>query len=100
MLFINKPLPLSVAFKSPVPDVRTTLKEFPYCKKLEALKKCSKFVAVGLPNVSTKSFSEEIETISSVGPFVKSPAIAPIDVATAGITFVKSFSCTKTPGET
>ena len=34
------------------------------------------------------------------GPLTKSPANAPIEVATAGITLVKSFSLTRTPGET
>ena len=34
------------------------------------------------------------------GPFSKAPAIAPMEVATAGTTFVKSTSLTFTPGDT
>ena len=69
-------------------------------KKLASEKKYSKVSASGFPNVSTKSFSEVIVTTSSIGPLTNCPAIAPIDAATAGITFVKPFSCTRTPGET
>jgi len=39
-------------------------------------------------------------TTEDTGPFSNAPAIAPIDVATAGTTFVKSISLTWTPGET
>ena len=34
------------------------------------------------------------------GPLRNSPAMAPIDVETAGIILVKSLSCTRTPGDT
>jgi len=39
-------------------------------------------------------------TIVDTGPFSKAPAIAPILVATAGTTLVKSTSFTCTPGYT
>ena len=39
-------------------------------------------------------------TIEPTGPFSNALAIAPIEVATAGTTLVRSISRTLTPGET
>ena len=50
--------------------------------------------------METNSSSEAIAVIVSVGPFCVAITIPAIDVATAGTTFVKSFSVTCTPGET
>ena len=61
--------PEAVAFVTEVFWARTTLKALLYCKKLEAVKKCSNVAESGFPNVSTNSCSLEIETISSIGPF-------------------------------
>jgi len=92
--------PLAVAFVNDVWFARTTLNALEYCKKFAALKKCSKFVESGFPKLSTNSCSEDIYIISSTGPLLNSPAKAPIDVDTAGMILVKSFSCTRTPGDT
>ena len=92
--------PDALALVNDVLVARTTLNALEYCKKLAALKKCSKLLESGFPNVSTNSCSLEIATISSTGPFANCPAIAPIDVDTAGIILLKSFSCTRTPGYT
>ena len=100
MLFTSKPLPPAVAFTWFVWLARTTLNELEYCRKLAALKKYSKLLESGLPNVSTSSCSLEIETTSSVGPLLNYPANAPIEVDTAGMILVKSLSCTRTPGDT
>ena len=71
-----------------------------YCKKFAAVKKNSKLSLFGFPNISINSSSELISVIEETGPFSNGPAIAPMDVATAGTTFVKSISLTETPGET
>jgi hypothetical protein len=55
-------------------------------------------VLFGLKKVSINSISEEIVLISKTGPHWKAPAIAPIEVATAGTVVVKSISETFTPG--
>ena len=88
--------PLVDAFANDVFWARTTLKALLYCKKLAAVKKYSKLVESGFPNVFTNSCSLEIETISSTGPLPNEPATAPILVDTAGIILVKSLSCTRT----
>ena len=54
MLLINKPLPLAVAFKIPVPEALTTLKAFPYCKNELAEKKDSKVVDADFEDVTEK----------------------------------------------
>jgi hypothetical protein len=56
--------------------------------------------ALGLPRTEASSFSELTSCISSTGPQRKGPANPPIDVDTAGMTFVKSISLTSTPGDT
>ena len=61
--------PLADAFANDVLVARTTLKALLYCKKLAAVKKYSKLVESGFPNVSTNSCSLEIATISSSGPY-------------------------------
>ena len=100
MFLINIPVPSALAFNRPEFVTRTTFRLLAYCKKLAALKKSSKLLESGLPNVSTKFCSLDIVTISSTGPCLNSPANAPIDVDTAGMTLVKSISCTRTPGDT
>ena len=60
----------------------------------------SKLEEFGLPKVSTNSFSDETVVISSIGPFSAVITIPPLVVETAGITFVRSFSVTRTPGDT
>jgi len=60
--------PEAVALANDVVWARTTLKALLYAKKLAAVKKYSKLVESGFPNVSTNSCSLEIETISSTGP--------------------------------
>jgi|SRR6056300_1908370 len=92
--------PAALALDKLVLDARTTLKALEYCKKFAAVKKYSKLFESGLPKTSTSSCSLEIATTSSKGPLRNSPAIAPIEVDTAGIILVKSFSCTRTPGDT
>ena len=77
VLLINKPLPLAVAFKIPVPEALTTFNAFPYCKNELAEKKDSKVVELGLPKISTSSLSDETVVTSSKGPLTKSPAKAP-----------------------
>jgi hypothetical protein len=62
---------------------------FPYCRKLAAANQFSKLLEFGFPNLETRSPSEVTVCIEPTGPFSNAPAIAPIDVATAGITFVK-----------
>tara|TARA_B100001564_G_scaffold216164_1_gene182044 strand:- start:569 stop:757 length:189 start_codon:yes stop_codon:yes gene_type:complete len=57
-------------------------------------------VDCGLPNIFNSSSSDVTVTTEDTGPFWNAPAIAPIEVATAGTTFVKSISLTFTPGET
>ena len=89
----------ATAFRTPDAG-RTTLSEFVYCKKFAAVKKNSKLLSFGFPNTSINSSSELISVIEETGPFSNGPAIAPMDVATAGTTFVKSISLTETPGET
>jgi len=79
---------------------RTTFRLFPYPKKLAAVNHSSKLSAVGFPKLSTNSFSDEIVVISSTGPFSAVITIPPLVVLTAGITLVKSFSVTETPGDT
>jgi len=79
---------------------RTTLKALEYCRKFAAENQSSKFVEFGFPNVSTNSCSLETVTISSKGHFSNCPANAPTLVDTAGITLVRSLSCTRTPGDT
>ena len=73
---------------------------FPYCRKLAAASQFSKLLEFGFPNLETRSPSEVTVCIEPTGPFSNAPAIAPIDVATAGTTFVKSTSFTCTPGDT
>ena len=83
----------AVAFN--IPDsTLTTLREFVYAKKLDAVNQDSYWLLVvcGLPNIFTSSSSEDISVTSETGPFSNGAAIAPIDVATAGTTFVKSTS--------
>ena len=78
----------------------TTFRLFPYPKKFAAQKNSSKLDEFGFPNVLTNSDSDEIVVISSIGPFSAVNTIAPADVETAGITLVRSFSVTRTPGDT
>jgi hypothetical protein len=70
-----------------------------YDKKFAALKKLWNVSAFGLPKVFTNSNSELIVTGWFAGPHAKLPTKAPIELATAGMTFVRSFSTTSTPGE-
>ena len=44
--------------------------------------------------MDTNCSSELIVVTEETGPFANGPAIAPIDVATAGTTFVRSISLT------
>ena len=94
---IKRPEPPLIAFVIALCAL-TTLRALPYCKKLDAVKNVSKLLPLGLPNSLTKSSSEDTAVISPTGPFSKAPAIAPIDVDTAGTTLVKSTSLTRTPG--
>jgi hypothetical protein len=98
---------LATAFKAPIVDVvfvvlaaRTTYSDEPYAKKLAAVKNVSALLDVGLPNVATRLFSLFMRTLSPTGPQRKTPAIAPVDVATPGTPVVKSISVTFTPGLT
>jgi hypothetical protein len=79
---------------------RTIFRLFPYPKKFDAVNHSSKLEEFGFPNTSTNSCSDEIEVISLTGPLAAVITIAPLVVETAGITFVKSFSVTRTPGDT
>ena len=88
------------AFFIPVFSVRTTFRALEYWRKDEAVKYSSKLLAVGFQKTLTKSCSEEISVTSPTGPLVELKAYAPILVDTAGIILVKSFSCTRTPGDT
>ena len=83
----------AVAFNTP-DSARTTFNESEYFRKLAAVKKNSKLLSFGLPNTFTNSSSDEIFVTEDTGPFSKGPPIAPIEVATAGTTFVKSTSLT------
>ena len=78
----------------------TTFRLFPYPKKFAAQKNSSKLDEFGLPKVSTNSVSDEIVVTSSIGPFSAVITIPPAVVETAGITLVRSFSVTRTPGDT
>jgi len=100
VFFITNALPLSVAFDTDEFCTRTTLKELEYAKKLAAVKNPSNVVELGFPNLLTNSCSLDILTTSSNGPCVAWNATAPIEVETAGIILVRSFSCTRTPGDT
>ena len=51
-----------------------------------------------IPAVSTSIGAVAIQ--ATKGPLWKLPAKAPVEVDTAGIILVKSFSCTRTPGDT
>src|SRR6056300_504209 len=84
----------------PVATTRTTCNAFAYERKLVAVKKSSAVFALGFWNVLTRAVSWETKTLLSTGPHRKCPAIAPIDVDTAGTTVVRSISLTLTPGET
>ena len=75
-------------------SARTTFKESEYPKKLAAVNHHSKLSALGLPKTFTKSSSDEISVTEETGPFSNGPTIAPMEVATAGTTFVKSTSLT------
>ena len=78
-----------------IPDsARTIRSASEYCKKLEAVNQNSKLFAFGLPNNCTSCSSELIVVTDETGPFSNGPAIAPIEVDTAGITFVRSISLT------
>ena len=99
MFFIKTAVPDTAAFTMPVIGL-TTFRLFPYPKKFAAVNHSSKLSAVGFPNVSNNSFSDETVVISSIGPFSAVITIPPLVVDTAGITFVKSFSVTRTPGDT
>jgi len=55
---------------------------------------------LGFPKIETSSSSDAMAVIWSHGPFSAAITIPAIEVATAGTTFVKSFSVTCTPGET
>ena len=72
---------------------------FVYDRKFAAVKNDCALASVGLPNLWTKTFSDEIVTGSSTGPHVNTPAKAPADVETAGMIAEKSFSTTATPGD-
>ena len=95
---MSKPEPPLVAFRIAL-SARTTLSALPYCKKFAAVKNVSKLLPFGLPKTLTSSCSEPIGVISPTGPFSNAPATAPIDVATAGTTLVRSTSLTRTPGD-
>ena len=75
-------------------SARTTFSESEYCRKLAAVKKNSKLSELGLPKTFTNCSSDDISVMEETGPFWKGPQIAPIEVATAGTTFVKSTSFT------
>ena len=70
---------------------------FEYCRKLATLKKSQSSLSSVCQKLLTNSCSLEILTTSSKDPFLNWPAKAPIDVETAGMILVKSFSCTRTP---
>ena len=97
---IKIPAASEVAFNAPLLTVRTTFRLLPYLRKAAALKKYGAVSFVGTPNVSASSFSLVMVLISSTGPQVPITTVAPIDVETAGMTFVRSISRTATPGET
>ena len=86
--------PLVVPALTIADSARTTFNESEYCRKLAAVKKNSKLSPLGLPKTFTKYYSDEISVTEEPGPFWKGPQIAPIEVATAGTTFVKSTSFT------
>ena len=65
-----------------------------YCRKFAAEKNVSKFESFGFPKFLIRSSSDVIVVTDETGPYSNAPAIAPIDVATAGTTFVKSTSFT------
>ena len=89
---------VDTAFTKPV--IGLTIFRLFYTKKLAAQKNSSKLFAFGLPNISTNSFSDEIVVISSIELFLFTLLIPPLEVDTAGITFVRSFSVTRTPFDT
>ena len=66
----------------------------------KAVKKVSALSEVGLPNRDTSVVSESTNTRCSTGPQLKTPAMAPSVVDTAGTTVVRSISLTLTPGLT
>jgi hypothetical protein len=70
-----------------------------YARKFAAENQDGATEVFGLPNFITSSASEPTVWISLQGPHLKVPAKAPIEVETAGTTFVRSFSVTKTPGD-
>ena len=98
---MSSPVLPAVAFSMPDSSL-TTLSWFVYCKKVAAVNHHSYALSVvlGLPNIFTNCSSEDILVTSETGPYSKGHAIAPIDVAPAGTTLVKSTSLTCTPGET
>ena len=87
-------IPLFAPAFNTADSARTTLSASPYCKKFAAVNQNSKFELFGLPNVCNSCSSELMAVIELTGPFSKGPAIAPIDVDTAGTTFVRSISLT------
>jgi len=99
VFLISTGVPDTQAFTQPVAAL-TTFKAFPYCKKLVALKKYSNVLASGFPKTLTYSSSLEIKVTSSIGPLSLTITVPPIEVDTAGTTLVRSFSVTRTPGET
>jgi hypothetical protein len=90
---------LTIAFRLVVPT-RTTLRALPYCKNDAAVKKYEAVLVSGVPNTVARSFSELTLVTVSTGPQLKAPAKPPIEVETAGTTFVRSISLTCTPCDT
>ena len=99
LFFINSPEPSEVAFKADEPTSLTVRQFDPYARNDPAVMKSSYSLSLGLPNRSTRLFSESTDTISCAGPHSKSPHMPPMVVATAGTTFVRSCSCIRTPGD-
>jgi hypothetical protein len=78
---------------------RTTYSELPYARKSAAVKNVWVLCPVtGVPNLLTRSVSDDTKTGVFVGPQAKMPAIAPVVVDTAGTTEVRSISDTLIPG--
>ena len=101
LLVTNTPAAPSPAFKAPVAFWRITRKVDPYFKNPAAGKNpLAVLASSGAPKVSASCFSELTVIISAIGPHLKYPAVPPMLVDTAGITFVASISFTSTPGDT
>ena len=71
---------------------------FEYDRKFAAVKNVSGLIEVGLPNLSTRSFSEVTSVRTPTGPQRNTPAKAPTVVSTAGVVVVRSISEMLMPG--